>query len=522
MSFTFVNFSRPMKRIILIFLFTLLCFSFSFAQIEKSGKKNQNKKDKEKKEKVTTKSKSDKESLKKKIIEDDIESLTDSAKTGLLLDYQSYLFSIDSNDQESLSGGLEWNIMVRDDNNNPNLPPKFRNWWYVKLEGLSTTNPNKINIIGDGWQGKHYVVPVYSYDKIDWQRFKPEEIYHSESSGSYYNYYILKKFEKSSVWVARYYPYTFNRLKNLLKSLEGNPFVKIETIGKTPQNRPLIMLTITDFKVDDKNKKRIWIQSRTHPSETGSSFVAEGLIRFLINDCNSCCPRVDLKKMIFNIVPMVNVDGVVAGNSRTTPITSKDLERQWIRSSDNHSILVDSVATEVKILEKTMRELINLGPKFFIALNLHQTHSPPNHRPFLFSNFSRMVQVNGEAGEMMFKRQLIFAKLISREYCGDTVYVRPSYEPGVPMEKKVFPESWWWVNFKDEVMAATIENTIGINGCFEEWVNYQDQIKLGEAIALAIGKYHQYFIEKKWFRYEAPNWDMQELLKFFIDNSGDQ
>ena len=511
-----------MKRIFYYLLIFLFICSLSFAQSEKSSKQKSSKKERDKKEKVTTKNKSSKEIIKKNITEDDNESLTDSAKTGLILDYNRDLFLVDSSDEESLAGGLEWNIYPKDDNNNPNLPPKFRNWWYVKLEGLSTSSPNKINIIGDGWQGKYYVVPVYSYDKINWFRFKPEEIFNTESSGSYFNYYLLKKFEKQTVWVARYYPYTFNRLKNLLKSLEKNPYVKIETIGKTPQNRPIVMLTITDFSVDDKQKRRVWIHSRTHPSETGSSFVVEGLIKYLISECNTCCSKVNLKKIIFNIVPMVNIDGVVAGNSRTAPITSKDLERQWIRSSDNNSILVDTVATEVKILEKTIRELINLGPKFFIALNLHQTHSPPNHRPFLFSNFSRKGEVNGEEGEKMFTRHLVFSKLISSEYCGDTVYVRPSYNPGQSMEKKVFPESWWWANFKDEVLAITIENTVGIDGCFEEWVNFQDQIKLGEAIALAIGKYHQYYIEKKWFRYEAPDWDLNELMKFFLDSSGDQ
>lgn len=517
-----VNIFSEMKRLFFFIFISIGLCSVLNSQTDNPSKNKSQKKEKDKKVNIKTKSKSDKTDIKKKVIEIDNESLTDSVKTGLILDYNREMFLVDSNDEESLAGTLEWNIQARDDNNNPNLPPKFRNWWYVRLEGLSTSTPNKINIIGDGWQGKSYVLPVYSYDRINWFRFKPEEIFNTESSGGYFNYYLLKKFEKPTVWVARYYPYTFNRLKNLLKSLEGNPFVKIETIGKTPQNRPIIMLTITDFKVDDRQKRRIWIHSRTHPSETGSSFVAEGLIRFLLNECNTCCPRVDLKKMIFNIVPMVNVDGVVVGNSRTAPINSKDLERQWIRSNDNNTILVDTVATEIKILEKTIKELVNLGPKFFIALNLHQTHSSPNQRPFLFSNFSKKSEINGEAGEKMFTKHLIFSKLISREYCGDTVYVRPSYEPGVPMERKVFPESWWWVNFKDEVMAVTIENTIGINGCFEDWVNYQDQMKLGEAIALAIGKYHQYFIEKKWFRYEAPNWDMNELMKFFIDSSGDQ
>lgn len=73
-------------------------------------------------------------------------------------------------------------------------------------------------------------------------------------------------------------------------------------------------------------KKIILITGRIHPGEPHSSFVAEGLIRHLISD--DPISQSLRKTCIFYIVPMVNPDGVIAGNSRTS-FSGKDLNRQF-------------------------------------------------------------------------------------------------------------------------------------------------------------------------------------------------
>jgi murein tripeptide amidase MpaA len=73
-----------------------------------------------------------------------------------------------------------------------------------------------------------------------------------------------------------------------------------------------------------KRKKIVLITSRIHPGEPHASYLAEGLIRFLISDDpNSKMLR---KCFIFYIVPMLNPDGVIAGNFRTS-YSGKDLNR---------------------------------------------------------------------------------------------------------------------------------------------------------------------------------------------------
>ncbi|MDQ1267005.1 MAG: Peptidase protein, partial [Bacteroidota bacterium] len=331
----------------------------------------------------------------------------------------------------------------------------------------------------------------------------------------FYNYKIVRKFDSSTVWIARYYPYPYSRLKDLISKIYKDPYVKIDTIGLTPQGRNMFMVTITNPKTDDKNKKRIWLHARTHPSETPGSFAVEGLINYLLSECNKCCGNVDLKKLIFNIVPMVNIDGVAEGNARVTPDSSFDLERMWHRSQKNQFELADSAALEVKNIHGAIKKLIGSGIPFIAALNLHSKNAPHDWRPFIYSNFRRTLEAHGSEGDSLFLRHLSFAKIISSYYCGDTVFVRQSYDPALPMQKKPFPESWWWTNFKDSVLAATIELTTGYNGCYEEWVSWRDHIQFGEALAEALQIYYNFYIEKTWYRYDAPCTDLRELYKFF-------
>ena len=70
----------------------------------------------------------------------------------------------------------------------------------------------------------------------------------------------------------------------------------------------------------DHNKKFFLISARIHPSETCSSFVINGLITELL----STRPEMEelLNTTIIKIIPMLNPDGVVFGNFRTSTIVT--------------------------------------------------------------------------------------------------------------------------------------------------------------------------------------------------------
>jgi hypothetical protein len=124
-------------------------------------------------------------------------------------------------------------------------------------------------------------------------------------------------------WVAHVEPYPHSRLEKLLGELKS-PDLAVETIGKTVQGRDLRLVTITDRSVDDAGKKSIWLMGRQHAWETGTSFVVEGAIRWLLTDD----AKEVRKRAVFHVFPMMDPDGVVAGGVRFNR-NGYDVNRNW-------------------------------------------------------------------------------------------------------------------------------------------------------------------------------------------------
>jgi murein tripeptide amidase MpaA len=80
-------------------------------------------------------------------------------------------------------------------------------------------------------------------------------------------------------------------------------------------------------------KKGVIITARVHPSESNASHVMKGVIDYLIADTREA--RILRKNFVFKIVPMLNPDGVIYGNSRCS-LLGVDLNRRWNYPSSQH------------------------------------------------------------------------------------------------------------------------------------------------------------------------------------------
>ena len=76
-----------------------------------------------------------------------------------------------------------------------------------------------------------------------------------------------------------------------------------------------------------KKKKFIIVAGRVHPGESNASWMMQGFIKSLMG--NSFAAKQLRKRVVFKIIPMLNVDGVISGNYRTS-MSGSDLNRRYL------------------------------------------------------------------------------------------------------------------------------------------------------------------------------------------------
>ena len=216
----------------------------------------------------------------------------------------------------------------------------------------------------------------------------------------------------------------------------ASPFVTVDSLGASVQNRALWELTIADNPQSSSNH-RIYIHARTHPGEEESFWVTNEIINFLISD--TPLAAFIRTNCIFHIIPMYNPDGVELGYARENA-NGVDIESGW-----------DDVPLEleVAVLKNRFIELTSLVDNpIEVALNMHSSYSCKRY--FVYHD-----AVGTSENYTTLEQQFINAV---QSYFVDgfedwDYFV--SWTSGTPDQ---YPESWWWMNHSENVMALTYED----------------------------------------------------------------
>ena len=101
------------------------------------------------------------------------------------------------------------------------------------------------------------------------------------------------------------------------------------TLCKTLAGNKVDLITITEKApaLEVAKRKGVVVTARVHPGESNSSFVMKGLLDLLTSEDNKEAELLR-KNFVFKLVPMINVDGVIYGNYRTS-LSGIDLNRTW-------------------------------------------------------------------------------------------------------------------------------------------------------------------------------------------------
>jgi hypothetical protein len=170
----------------------------------------------------------------------------------------------------------------------------------------------------------------------------------------------------SQLYVARIEPYRLSDLERFLGSIRGSRVVQITPIGKTAAGRELEIVRIGNPDAP----YRVFVRARAHPWESGSNWVAQGLIQRLLKDDDQS--RRFLSVYTVSVLPMANKDGVARGGTRFN-LRGKDLNREWNKPADA------KLAPENAALEHWLEAAIASGRRPHLALELHNDGSGRLH-----------------------------------------------------------------------------------------------------------------------------------------------
>ena len=157
-------------------------------------------------------------------------------------------------------------------------------------------------------------------------------------------------------------------------------------------------MDIINFEANNNKKKGIVLFTRQHPGETVGSWTLKGAIELLMGDSEEAKYLRD--NFIIKIIPMINVDGVVCGNSRTS-LAGCDLNRRWINPNEylHPEIfylkeLIYNFANKIKI-EYIIDFHGHFGAfnSFFYANNNKEDVSCCRKFPFICGKISKIIQL---------------------------------------------------------------------------------------------------------------------------------
>jgi len=177
-------------------------------------------------------------------------------------------------------------------------------------------------------------------------------------------------FEKpnDTCYFAFCHPYTYTDLQRYLYGIQRNkstfgPKIKRETLCRTLAGNLCDLLTITApaSSIEEVRSRVLCVVTgRVHPGETNASWMMHGILDYLISNTKEA---EKLRNMyVFKIVPILNPDGVINGNYRTS-LSGNDLNRRWYRPEV-------SVHPTIHHAKNMIRETKKLHPQC-IVMDLH-------------------------------------------------------------------------------------------------------------------------------------------------------
>ena len=305
----------------------------------------------------------------------------------------------------------------------------YSQWFFFRVKNGKKNQKINLNIMNFQRKTTKYSlgIKIWYYSKkknqekkIGWEHTSENVEYYQNFlyrfiKGKRQYYYSLSfdytfEYDDDEIYFANSIPYTYS---DMIKDL--NEYTKKENEKYYFYQRKILCSTITGNDVDYfninnnldlfnfeeiNNKKRgIVLFARQHPGETVGNWVLKGAIELLMGDSDEA--KYLRNNFIIKIIPMVNVDGVICGNSRTS-LAGCDLNRRWVNPNEYlHPEICYLKELIYNFTKKIKVDYIidfhgHFGAfnSFFYANNNKDNISLCKNFPFICGKISKIIQFN--------------------------------------------------------------------------------------------------------------------------------
>ena len=268
-------------------------------------------------------------------------------------------------------------------------------WWSVRVEGMPKGEMLTLDVGGSDRparnNGENTTKPLasawatpgratFSSDGKTWEQTNP-----GRRDGARMRYEVTGT--GRPLWIAWGPPFTPRDVDLLIADAErAYPAAKAFELAHSREGRPVRGLRISEST--DAAAPAVWIQARQHAWESGSSWVARGLVEWLISaDADAIWLRRHAE--IF-IVPIMDVDNAATGNGGKEA-NPRDHNRDW----DERPVYPEVAAAQRRLLE------FSDAGRLALFIDLHNP-AAGDARPFFFTSAPEVL------GELAQRNQSTF------------------------------------------------------------------------------------------------------------------
>jgi hypothetical protein len=247
-------------------------------------------------------------------------------------------------------------------------------WWFVRIDNAIVGQKISLTVRGNdspfrGTQklSANWALPQRAAISVDGSTWTQSDAATTTPLTATYDIVAAKP----SFWVAWGPPFLSQHADLLLDEVEKTlsdgqyPNKRFE-LARSRENRPVHAIRFGNPQAVDA----IWVQARQHAWESGSSWVADGFVRWAMSD-DPLAVKLRQRTEIF-FVPVMDVDNVDrgAGGKDATP---RDHNRDWADRP---------VYPEVRAAQTEIKNQIDAG-RLRLYIDLHNP-APGDHQPFYF------------------------------------------------------------------------------------------------------------------------------------------